>query len=551
MLVQHNALGETQQGKVKAAEDISLAGSLHSPSLVGGAYPQHVVTVPSGPRAAIQTQTGTIAELETEIRNLAKKFGNNRRVAAKYHHDRAKLIVFLTLIGRLAEAEQFGPKKGATEPETIAASAPITFTKTVEELGLAAGLTAFEVDKYLRWATKGLQVLNCVVPKDKVIRERVITIDPAIVKDLERLLDPAKRVGIWDKPVEVAVNRFKYKSLSAFALNVAVGCSFGCRFCYVPSASTLFLGWRLLRYGILDADNEWGTYCLIRRWDEDHYRASLRRMLAIPAAELAPDGHRAIMLCTNTDPYQPVFHSDPAVRAKLHEYLCTVVRRSLEILLEPEFAAFNVRLQTRGLAVENDFDLLRQFGNRLLLGMSIPSLDNALVKLYEPKAPAPTRRLEVLAKAAEQGIPIYVAMAPTFPECDEADIRRTLTAFSALPFHTIFHEAINARAKNVDRIVEEAERRERLTGAEIIRQAATRIPYAIEQMQLVERVATEAGVGGKLHLWPDEELLDEKVIAAQNDPRAFRTWLHRYHSRISEWPGSGGAGSYNPYQGYN
>ena len=40
-------------------------------------------------------------------------------------------------------------------------------------------------------------------------------------------------------------------------------------------------------------------------------------MLAIPVSELAPDGYRAIMLCGNANPYQPVFHPDPAMRAKL------------------------------------------------------------------------------------------------------------------------------------------------------------------------------------------------------------------------------------------
>ena len=190
---------------------------------------------------------------------------------------------------------------------------------------------------------------------------------------------------------------------------------------------------------------------------------------------------------------------------------------------------------------------MQKFGNRLLLGMSIPSLDNALAKVYEPKAAAPTRRLEVLAKAAALGIPIYVAMAPTFPECDEDDIRRTLTAFSGLPFHTIFHEAINARAKNVDRIVEEAARKGMPTGAEVVRRTATRIPYAIEQMRLVEKAAVEVGVGDKLHLWPDEELLDEMVIGTQREPGAFRAWLRRYHGRISEWPGQNGPDCYDPY----
>jgi len=224
-----------------------------------------------------------------------------------------------------------------------------------------------------------------------------------------------------------------------------------------------------------------------------------------------------------------------------------MVRRSLEILLEPEFSRLNLRIQTRGLAAEGDFDLMQKFGNRLLFGMSIPTLDNKLARIYEPKAPAPTLRLELLEKAMAMGIPCYVAMAPTFPECDEADIRKTLTAFSKLPFHTIFHEAINARAENVDRILEEAKRQGKTTEAEVIRRSETQVPYAIEQMKMVEKIAIDLGIADKLHLWPDSDLLHEKVIQAQPDPEAFRAWLRRYHGRVSEWPGYDGPCDYDPY----
>lgn len=32
-------------------------------------------------------------------------------------------------------------------------------------------------------------------------------------------------------------SRFKYKSLSSWAYNIAMGCNHACRFCYVPSTS--------------------------------------------------------------------------------------------------------------------------------------------------------------------------------------------------------------------------------------------------------------------------------------------------------------------------
>src|SRR5512135_1484818 len=75
-------------------------------------------------------------------------------------------------------------------------------------------------------------------------------------------------VGMWSSPAVIAPNNFIYKSLSNWALNVAVGCSHACRFCYVPSAATIKQGPKLGEYGVTDPDAQWGAYVLLRPWDE-------------------------------------------------------------------------------------------------------------------------------------------------------------------------------------------------------------------------------------------------------------------------------------------
>src|SRR5271156_3572998 len=80
-------------------------------------------------------------------------------------------------------------------------------------------------------------------------------------------------VGFWDLPAVISANNFVYKSLSNWAFNVAVGCSHACRFCYVPSASTIKQAPRLKKYGVKDPDEEWGDYVLLRPWDEKKFLA--------------------------------------------------------------------------------------------------------------------------------------------------------------------------------------------------------------------------------------------------------------------------------------
>ena len=103
-----------------------------------------------------------------------------------------------------------------------------------------------------------------------------------------------------------------------------------------------------------------------------------------------------------------------------------LVRRSLELIRDR--STLNLCILTRSPLARVDFDLFRSFGQRLMFGMSLPSLRNDLAKVYEPKSPAPSQRLATLRAAREAGLHIYAAVAPSYPECDETDLRTTLKA---------------------------------------------------------------------------------------------------------------------------
>src|SRR5436190_10031757 len=133
----------------------------------------------------------------------------------------------------------------------------------------------------------------------------------------------------WKKPAVIAPNNFVHKSLSNWALNIAVGCAHACRFCYVPSASTIKQAPRLAEFGVTDPDAEWGNYVLLRPWDEEKFRASLRSADRTPCEKLKPDGNRAVICCSTTDPYQVMRHPDPGKQRELAEASRTIIRRSL------------------------------------------------------------------------------------------------------------------------------------------------------------------------------------------------------------------------------
>jgi len=69
---------------------------------------------------------------------------------------------------------------------------------------------------------------------------------------------------IWDHPATIEVNGFKFKSLSNWSFNTTIGCSHGCRFCYVPSTATNKQAPALKILGVQDPDAEWGEYVFVR-----------------------------------------------------------------------------------------------------------------------------------------------------------------------------------------------------------------------------------------------------------------------------------------------
>ena len=249
---------------------------------------------------------------------------------------------------------------------------------------------------------------------------------------------------------------------------------------------------------------------------------------------LKPDGNRAVMLCTTTDPYQVFRHPDPVRAKELTQQALDLVSSALELIRD--HSTLNVRIMTRSPLARQHFDLFKTFGSRLLFGMSLPTLRNDLAKVYEPQAPAPTARLLALQKAREAGLNVYVAMAPTYPECDAADLRATLSAIKPLKPATIFHEPINIRADNVARIAEQARRQGITLRTEVFATRESWKDYSLDALKTMIHLSRELGLRERLHLWPDKGLGAKWVVESMPKPDEYRGWLERQWGRVSEWP---------------
>jgi DNA repair photolyase len=133
--------------------------------------------------------------------------------------------------------------------------------------------------------------------------------------------------------------------------------------------------------------------------------------------ELRKPGYvaRPMALGSNTDPYQPVERTLQLTRA---------------VLLVLERFGHPLSIVTKSAGVLRDLDILQRLAARNLVRvwLSVTTLDPALARRMEPRAPTPARRLAAVAALAQAGVPAGVLAAPMIPGLNDAELERILEA---------------------------------------------------------------------------------------------------------------------------
>ena len=87
-------------------------------------------------------------------------------------------------------------------------------------------------------------------------------------------------------------------------------------------------------------------------------------------------------------------------------------------------------ITTKGTLIERDIDLLAPMAAKGLLrvGISVTTLDPALSRALEPRAPSPARRLQMIRRLSDAGIPVRAMLAPVIPGLTDPEIDPILAA---------------------------------------------------------------------------------------------------------------------------
>lgn len=164
-----------------------------------------------------------------------------------------------------------------------------------------------------------------------------------------------------------------------FSLNPYAGCAFGCSYCYVPKFPNARHEYK-----------EWG------KWVE----VKINAPQLIAKDRLKVFGSH-IFFSSATDPYQYL------------ELKYRLTRQCLQELLRYQPAGLT--LHTRSHLLLQDLDLLKAFGNKLQVGVSITTDNDAVAREFEPGAPSIRRRLDLIRKLHEASINVFASLAPLLP----------------------------------------------------------------------------------------------------------------------------------------
>ena len=169
------------------------------------------------------------------------------------------------------------------------------------------------------------------------------------------------------------------------------GCQFGCVHCPVRLERQDAAGWR-----------------------EQESKVAVKVNAAqVLRAELRHEDFRGhpIHIGEQTDAWQ---HVEEQVR---------LTRALLGLLVEED--GRELRISTRSSLIARDGDLLREIArkNHLTVAFSLPSLDEKVNRLVEPRAPSAFRRLAAREALARLGIEVGLMVAPVFPGLDDDELQ--------------------------------------------------------------------------------------------------------------------------------
>lgn len=227
--------------------------------------------------------------------------------------------------------------------------------------------------------------------------------------------------GIYRSP------KFEEKGLAQYAINVGLRCGHDCTYCssramlrthevFRDEASPVYKKAFSTGYSLVDPD--------------------IAEKVAEDAKRIRNPG--LVQICTTVDAWAPEAH---ALR---------LGRRCLEaVLAQP---GWTVRILTKNAAVVEDFDLIQQYRDRVLVGLSLTATPDkeSVISVVEPHASLASARMNALKEAANLGLRTFGMLCPLLPGIADApeQIDELVKFVADCGAEEVFNEGVNPRGNS-------------------------------------------------------------------------------------------------------
>lgn len=182
----------------------------------------------------------------------------------------------------------------------------------------------------------------------------------------------------------------------AYSINPYRGCEFGCRYCYARYTHEFLAPKAPVSDGCeVDLHDPETFERLIFEKQNAAWLLEQELKKIDPAQEIA--------LGTATDPYQPI------------ERRARITRSLLEVFARR--SGYRLGIVTKSRLIERDIDVLTEVarGNKLVIHVTITTVDATLARRLEPRAPRPDLRFRTVGRLRQAGLVAGVLGSPVLP----------------------------------------------------------------------------------------------------------------------------------------
>lgn len=274
----------------------------------------------------------------------------------------------------------------------------------------------------------------------------------------------------------------------AYSINPYRGCEFGCKYCYARYTHEFLQPTPIepVAAGTHDVPQQPWALAFER---EIYLKENAAWLLEQELRKIDPS--EEIALGTATDPYQPI------------ERRMGITRSLLEVFAKHE--GYRLGIITKSTLIERDIDLLTRIAqrNKLVVHLTITTVDAKLARLLEPRAPRPDLRFHAVEKLRQAGVRAGVLCSPLLPGITDNEAALDAVAQRAAEAGASFLAASPLFLKSCSRPTYLSFVREHFPSLveDYAKRFATKdfadVPYQRKLQLMVKRVCEKYGLGGR------------------------------------------------------